>query len=248
MDNNPSMIEPKLPQTIPGQPAFAPNMQGIPGVPELASEKKKVSIVEVVILVTISLIAVAGIILSVVFYMNWNEAQSNLDGKIEQAVEIAKEETRTEMENNFAEREKQPYLEFTGPIDYGAVSFVYPRTWSIYISEDATSGGNYRAYFNPGQINPITNTSINALRFAIIDQSIENVRSRYDNLVKNGKVSHSVFQQGEHTIERFDGELSDNIVGIVIMFKLNDKTVMFQTDAKTFQTDFDRLITTITTD
>ena len=216
----------------------------------VANKKRTSSIIETVVLVVVSLIAATAIVFAVYFYLQWNEAQTNVDGKIAEAEAIAREDQQRIAEENFAEREKQPNLQFTGPSDYGSLNFKYPRTWSVYVAKDASQGGDFEAYFNPGQVNAVGTSTINALRFSIINQSIDTVRTQYDSLVKSGKLTHSVIKVGTiEAVDRYEGEFNADITGMMIMFKIPNypQTAVLRADAMIFQTDFDALIQTITT-
>jgi hypothetical protein len=208
--------------------------------------EKRGSVVEIIVLVVVSLIAVAATSFAVYFYLQWSEVQTDVDGQIEKAVAIAREDERQKADEFWAEEMKKPNLRFTGPVDYGSVSFMYPRTWSVYVAKDAVSGGDFEAYFNPGQVNPVGANTINALRVQIIDRQIDSVRTTYDGLVKSGKLTQSVFKNETITGDRFEGEFNQNIRGIMVMFKVNDKTVILRTDAMIFKDDFESLIQGIT--
>jgi len=221
-------------------------MVGVPFTPQPLPMEKKNSIVEIIILVVVSLVAVIAIGFATYFYLQWGEAQTNIDGKIAEAEAIAREDQQRIAEENFAEREKEPNRVFTGPADYGSLSFMFPRTWSVYVAKDASRGGDFEAFFNPGQVNAVAADTINALRMSIINRPIDTVRTTYDGLVKSGKLSQSVFQMGSITGDRYEGEFSTNITGIMIMFKVNDKTAILRTDAMIFSSDFERLIETVT--
>ena len=89
-------------------------------------------------------------------YLNYNEAKTDIDGKIELAKAEAKRDQAEADETKYREEEKNPRRDFIGPEDYGRVSFTYPKTWSVYVSKDAVKGGNYEAYFHPVQVPPTT--------------------------------------------------------------------------------------------
>ena len=207
--------------------------------------KKKTNVVDIVIMALLGLVAIAAASLAVMFYMNWDEAKTDVDGKVAAAERAARADQQKTDEENFAQREKQPNLEFTGPSDYGSLSFMYPRTWNTYVAKDATTGGDFEAYFNPSQVNPVSNTTIHALRVTIYDRPIEDVRKSYDALVKSGKLTVSVFQVGDKTGDRYDGEFSKDIVGSMVMLKINDKTAIIRTDAAIFRADFEAVIASI---
>jgi len=219
----------------------------VPGIEALPPVKmNRLSIGELLIMIVASLLAVAGISFAVYFYFQWDEAQTNVDGKIAEAEAIAREDERRIAEEVFAEREKEPNVRFTGPADYGSLSFMFPRTWSVFVEKNAIGGGDFKAYMHPRQVEPIGDYTINALRVSIIDRSIDVVRKEYDALVKSGKLRPSVFKNETISGDRFEGEFNKSIVGIMIMFKINDKTAILRTDAMLFRDDFDKLIQTIT--
>ena len=225
-----------------GNSAFDPK-NGQNAVQQKGVENKtkinRASLIETIVLVIVCLLAAAGIICSVVFFLQWNEAETNLEGKINMAVAEAKEEQKTLDEANFAEREKLPNTEFVGPSDYGSLSFMYPKTWSVY------NGGDFEAYFNPVQVEPVSNQTINALRLTIYDRPIDQVRTQYDSLVKSGKLESRVYQSGDVSGTLYSGQISNYIDGILLMIKINDKTAILQTDSQNFKEDFEALIATI---
>ena len=212
---------------------------------ENKTKMNRASLIETIVLVIVCLLAAAGIICSVVFFLQWNEAETNLEGKINMAVAEAKEEQKTLDEANFAEREKLPNTEFVGPSDYGSLSFMYPKTWSVYVAKDASNGGDFEAYFNPVQVEPVSNQTINALRLTIYDRPIDQVRTQYDSLVKSGKLESRVYQSGDVSGTLYSGQISNYIDGILLMIKINDKTAILQTDSQNFKEDFEALIATI---
>ena len=188
---NPAMPQQPI-QAMPVAPTAGPIAQ--PG-------EKKGSIVETIILVIVCLIAAGAIVAAVIFYMKWDELNTDF--------EIQKNDAVATAQANFTEREKLPTQQFTGPSDYGSISFYHPKTWSIYVSSDGTQNSDYEAYFSPGQVDPIdSDTSRYALRFIIKHEQADDVMREYQT-------------------------------------KVNDKTVLLQTDAETFRADYETLIATL---
>ena len=219
---------------------------GAMGVQNKASKKAmKSSLIETIVLVVVCLIAAAGVICAVVFFLQWREAETNVQGQIDISVAEAVEAQKSLDEANFAEREKLPNTEFVGPSDYGSLSFMYPKTWSVYVAKDASNGGDYEAYFNPVQVEPVSDETINALRVMIYDRPIDQVKTQYESLVKNGKLSSSVYQVGDITGTLYSGQITNYVTGILLMIKINDKTAIIQTDSMNFKSDFESLIATI---
>ena len=143
-----------------------------------------------------------------------------------------------------------PYSKFTGPSDYGSLSFEYPKTWNVYVNSDGADNTDYEAYFRPGQVDPVAKeTSRYGLRFQILNRQITSVQPDYENKVKDGSLTSSVFSAGSGasalTGTRYEGNISEKIRGIVILIKINDKTAIFQTDADSYRADFDKLVNSL---
>ena len=249
-----SVVEPAAAGPTPfAPPAPGSNVQLTP--PTVASrpdpnapapKKSHGHIIETVILVLVSLIAVTFIGLFVWKYLEWDAVRTDVDGQIDAAVAVAVSENTTQMETEFAEREKYPYRIFTGPADYGSLSFEYPKTWSVYIASDASNGNDFEAYFNPTEVQPVSNTTINALRVTISNTSFDNAVRNYENQVKNGRVTLTTRNIGNAVANVYTGELSNDIHGTVTIFKLRDKAVLIQTDAEIFSTEYYKLLDTVT--
>jgi hypothetical protein len=167
---------------------------------------------------------------------------------VAEKVASAKKEQSDKDEAKYAEREKQPNRDFVGPDDYGRLTFKYPKTWSVYVASDASSGGNYEAYLNPITVPTVNPKQIFALRVTIYDKDYEQLIKQYDPLVKKGDLKQTPLEtvgKTDATGVRYDGAISKDMRGSLIVFKLRDKTVVVQTDAETFKPDFDALIQTI---
>ncbi len=204
-------------------------------------------VLKVAAIVLLVLLLIGAGLLAVYFYSEYQLAQTDLDNKIDAAVLDAVKAREDELEAEFAEREKTPYKTFTGPADYGSLSFKYPKTWSVYIAKDSTSSNNVEAYLHPGEVAPISNDAIFALRVSISTGSVENITKRYDSSVNKGTLSSSVLTvNGSETATRFDGELPNKLRGSVVVFRIRDKVVTLQSDAEIYRSDFDHILETIT--
>lgn len=188
-------------------------------------------------------------VLAIWLYVLYADQKSNVDSKIEEAAAIARKEQLDEDEAKFAEREKEPRREFVGPDDYGRVTFMYPKTWSAYVAQDAANRGDYLAYLNPILVPPTDSKAQQfALRVSIHSQSYENVLKKYSNLVEKGDLKSSKVTANGQTGDRLDGNFSKNIRGSAVLFKVRDKTLVIQTDLSSseFKAEFDKIIKTIT--
>jgi len=202
------------------------------------------------ILTVLLILAVAVAILFAWLYIQKNSeyqtARTDVDSQIDAAVAMARAETTTKMEEEFAEREKYPYRNFAGPADYGSLGFEYPQTWSVYVAKDASNGGDYEAYLNPVEVQPVSRSTINALRVTIKDASFETALRQYENFVKSGRLTLSTSSVGGTLANLYIGDLPDGIRGAMAAFKLRDKTVMIQTDAELFIDEFSKILDTTT--
>ncbi|MBQ3352105.1 hypothetical protein IJG91_00340 [Candidatus Saccharibacteria bacterium] len=210
------------------------------------TQKQNANLIWIILLIIASLVAVTFIGLFIWMFSKWDTAQNDVDSQINAAVATAVNEKAEEMENQFIEREKQPYQIFAGPADYGELSFEYPKTWSVYEAKDANNGGDYEAYLNPGKVYPVGVDTINALRVIIKDQAYDSYVKTYENYVKNGKLAVSVRLINGENANLYTGELpGTKLQGIAAVFKMRDKTAVMQTDAMIFNDDYQRILDTV---
>lgn len=257
MDNSqmPPMqpIPPAQPmQPMDGQP-MSPNGMPMVQQTQVVPEQKKdfVGLIKTIVIIMVSLIAVTFIGLFIWMVTEKNEAQSDLDSKIEIAVAEAKDEQSKKMEKEFLEREKYPYKVFSGPVDYGQLTFEYPKTWSVYVAAAANKGGDFNAYFNPTQVDAVGKETINALRVTIRDKSIDEVTAEYDKAMKkkDSNLTMEVITIGRNNIpaNKYTGTIPNTeLSGFIVTFKIRDKTAIMQTDSVLFQEEYDKLLGTVT--
>jgi len=178
-------------------------------------------------------------------FMNYQAQKTDVDNKIAVAAAAAKKAQADQDETKFAERDKEPNRQFVGPDDYGRLTFDYPKTWSVYVAQDASQGGDFTAYLNPVSVPPVSSTTRVALRVTIENRDYDTVLSSYENLVKKGDLQSSSVTADGANGTRLDGNFTKDIRGSAVIYKIRDKTVTIRTDADTFKPDFDKLITTI---
>ncbi|MDR2336526.1 MAG: hypothetical protein LBE03_00260 [Candidatus Nomurabacteria bacterium] len=219
----------------------------------IAAEKKnhRHKIIQVIIIV---ILAIATIVLAAFLVMTkieFDEKSRDVDGQIERAVVDAKKAQYDADKAEFFELEKKPYFEFVGPEDYGSLSFQYPKTWSQYVSLDASDGGNFEAYFNPGVVDKVggdawSGEGVYALRVIIFNNtSPEVIADFYKSYVSDGFTTSNLVTVGEASGMRYDGYITSELKGSLFVFKLRDKAVVIRTDSEIFRGDFDELLKTI---
>lgn len=247
---------PPMQPVQPGQPTpgMAPN--GMPMVQQVQAAPVQVKdnsgLIKTIVIIVVSLVAATFIGLFIWMMMQYNDAKTDLDGKIATAVAEAKDEQATQLEAEFLEREKYPYNTFSGPVDYGQLTFEYPKTWSVYIEKSATSGGDFNAYLNPIQVDAVNKETVNSLRVTIKDEDISKVAESYQKEMgkKDANLTMEVVTIGTNnniSANRYTGTIpGTELNGFIVTFKIRDKTAILQTDSVLFQGEFDKLLGTIT--
>jgi hypothetical protein len=173
-------------------------------------------------------------------FLNYQDQKNNTDTKIASAVTSAKSDQAKELEKQFLEREKQPYSTFTGPDDFGHVTFDYPKTWSVYVGKN--SGGNYEAYLNPKVVPTVSTTQPYAARVVIENDSYEDVLKGFEGAVTKGALKSNPITVNGFTGVRLDGQFTKEREGSTVVFKVRDKTLLVSTDASAFRADFDNIV------
>lgn len=241
---NPSYVVPgtnQQPLQQPMQPGYAPVPP--PNLPPIKRKQSKLWFILTLVFIGLTL---AGIGVAIWATVNYFDQKNNVDSKITNAVAVATKEQADKLADDFAKAEKEPNRLFVGPDDYGRLSFKYPKTWSVYEAKDASRGGTYEAYFNPGVVPPVAATQQYSLHVTIEDKDYDAVVDSYKQLVAKGDLKSSSVKADEQNGTRLDGSFTKDIRGSAVIFKIRDKTVTIRTDAETFKADFDALIQTIT--
>ena len=243
-------------QLSPAMPTVQPDPNATPSVPPIVNPAptkpsifENTDLIKTIAIIGASLIAVVFIGLFIWMTVRYNEASSDTNTKIDQAVAEAKKTQAEELEAKYVEEIKYPYSTFAGPVDYGELSFEYPKTWSVYIGSDATNGGNFEAYLNPREVNPVSKDTINALRVSIVNKSYENVMSEYQKAMdrKDSDLQTSIITVNDFSSNRYVGTIPNtNLKGIIVILKIRDKTAILQTDSMLFEEEFNKLLETVT--
>jgi hypothetical protein len=176
--------------------------------------------------------------------VNYNDQKNNVDTKIATAVSAAVKTQSDADSAKFEAADKLPDRTFSGPEDFGSLSFLYPKTWSTYINKDASTG-TFEAYLNPVAVPTIDDSTQYALRVTIATEDYDTVLNTYQSLVKEGQLTSSTIKIDGTDSTRLDGNFTKDIRGSAVLFKIRDKTVTIRTDADTFDTDFNALVASI---
>ena len=210
-------------------------------------QKRENGFVNGLVVSTIGLAILSVLLIGLAIWLgiNYLDQKNNVDTKISTAVNEAQKKQADADEAKFLLREKQPNKTFYGPDDYGRVSFEYPKTWSVYIDDDASSGGDFEAYLNPISVPPIDSGQLFALRVTISDRDYDESLGSYESKIKKGDLKSSSVSANGVNGTKLVGNFSEDLRGAAVLFKIRDKTLTIQTDANTFISDFNTLIKTI---
>lgn len=199
-------------------------------------------LVVVVVVLTLLVLGLAGF--GLWSYMHYRDEKVNVDAKISTAVATAKKQ-QTDADNvSFAEQEKVPTRQFTGPDDLGRVQFSYPKTWSVYTDRSSDSG--LESYMYPLVVPSLSSGTPYALRISIVNTAYEDSLRTYHDAVQSGLIRASQVTVNGNTGTRLDGLIEQNIHGSMVLFKVRDKTVQLFTESIVFRHDFDTLLGTLT--
>lgn len=192
------------------------------------------------------LVVIMGVFMGLFIWKNgeFSELEADFDLKIDKAVSDAK----TEQALEDAEEAKKDTRQFTGPTDYGQLSFDYPKSWSVYIESDASKGGDFVAYLNPIEIEPVSNTTVYALRVTIRDKDFESVVNEYQKHLEKGDLKMETIAIGDTgaTANRYTGVIpGTELNGIIVIFKIRDKTAVLRTDSVTLENDFQTILDSV---
>ena len=238
-----------MPPVQPNMGYVPPSSQQVAANVLMDRRNKTNDLIKTAVAVVFGLMSLVFLGLFVYFMTQYNLAEEDVSGQVNAAVAEAKEKQALELEAEFAEREKYPFRTFTGPADYGELSFEYPKTWSVYVASDAAKGGDFEAYMNPIEVNTVSDKTINALRVKIRNKDYESVVDEYQRFMDRSDAGLSVETTtvAGTIANRYTGTIPNTeFSGIIVIFKIRDKTVILQTDSVLFEEDFDQLLSTIT--
>lgn len=206
-------------------------------------------LIKTITIIALSLVSVTFVGLFIWMTGECKEARENVQSKIDVAVAEARDEQRTKDAAAYLESEKLPFKTFSGPVDYGQLTFQYPKTWSVYVADPATSGGDFNAYFNPIQVDTVAKDTINALRVSIVNRPFDTVAAEYQKVMdrKDSNLTMESVTVNGFAANRYTGKIPNtDLSGYIIIFKIRDKTAIVQTDSTLFEGDYNKLIETIT--
>lgn len=181
-------------------------------------------------------------------YMNYMSEKKDVDSKIAEATAAAVLKNSQDLQTKFEKAEQEPMRQFSGPSDYGHLTFDYPKTWSAYQATDVSKGGGvtYQAYLNPVLVPPVSDSTKFALRITIEQKTYDQSVAAYQKLIQKGDLVSSVYSDGNLTGTKLVGNFNKDIYGTAVLLKMRDRTLTLRTDGDVFSDDFAALLKTVT--
>jgi hypothetical protein len=212
--------------------------------PTPVQPKKKSHIGEIILIIFIFIIA-GGAVAGAIYCFNQYDTL-NRQVLADRGVKVnnAKAEQKELDEQNYERRSAKTTREFTGPSNFGALTFEYPKEWNVYIDNDSSTEPTFAAYFSPEYVKA-TNSAYQGLEFKINSQN-------YDATIKNyahNLISEQNYSANGLTGKIFKGKLDkkeDSKDGVAVVIKINNYSAIIQTrDYETYGEEFDKIINTL---
>lgn len=194
-----------------------------------------------------SVLFIAATAFGVWAFMGMVDNRTDLDAKIATASEVAVKKAEEAKEVEFAEREKNPFTNFTGLATYGSLSFDYPKNWSVLI-EESSSSTLLDFYGHPKLIPGIKDTRF-AFRAQIVDREYASELKTFDTKADRGTVKVRAFKPQNVAGQLgaiIEGEISTGVQGTLILIPQRDKTFKLYTEAEEYKNDYTKVIESLT--
>lgn len=178
-------------------------------------------------------------------YAGRQDYKQNVDQKVTAAVEIAVKETETKKDNEFIEREKEPFRVYTGPAAFGTISITYPKTWSVLANESGKGAVPLDIYMHPRVLPGLDSGASFAVRVQVAESTYDTQMRQFEALTKSGKTRVSAYALPKILSivgARVDGEIVPKKQGSMVLIPMRDKTLKIWTEANEFMGDFNNII------
>lgn len=170
-----------------------------------------------------------------------SDYKDRVDEKIDTAVTVAVERAKTEKDNEFLEREKEPLKSYTSPAQYGSFSMKYPKTWSAYANEQQNQ---MTLLMQPDIVSSNQQTPY-TLKVEIVNTPYARAVTQAENNIKQGKLRASAASLAKVPGViglRVDGEVANDKSGATVYMPMRDKTIKITTESTDRMADFNNII------
>lgn len=194
----------------------------------------------------IPLILAAVLLLGSIGFGLWAFSQredykKNSDQKSDAAVAVAVQRTKSEKDNEFLQKEKEPLKSYTSAAQYGTLSMKYPKTWSVYADE---ASNMLTLLMQPDVVSSNESTPY-AIKIEVLQRPYAQVINILDNDIKQGKLRASAFSLARVPDVlglRVDGQITQQKRGSAVYLPLRDKTIIISSEAPDKVADLNNII------
>jgi hypothetical protein len=223
-----------------------PNQPPMP-VPQGGYPSKKSSKTPYIVIGLLVFLLIAALSFGVWAYSEMSKYKNESDKIVAKEVELAKQETSTQKDKEFLEKEKNPYKDYKSSDTLGAVSFNYPKTWSAYIVEDqkADSGTPIDGFLHPDFVPGKDSGTAYGLRVQELNRSYSELLNNYSSKVKTGRVKIQPYTAPKVPSVlgvKITGEIEEGLQSTMVILPLRDKALQIWTESPQYTGDFDNII------
>lgn len=179
-------------------------------------------------------------------YSGRQDYKNNVDAKIRVAQAAAKQQEDAVKDQQFAEEAKKPLKLYQGPEAYGSLMVYYPKTWSGYVDDRGSVGGQVEGYFAPGVVPSATDSSsVFSLRFEVVNASYDQVMQAFSGQQQTGKLTVSAYalpQLPKVVGAKVVGQIDSQTNATMVVFPLRSQTLKVWTEGNQYVDDFNNNI------
>jgi hypothetical protein len=209
---------------------------------QTSSDKGSVGLAQVLVGVLV-LTTLAMAATSIIYIGKYNDASTNLEGHKAEAAEAAKAEQKEADEKAFAEREKQPYRKYTGPVVLGSLTVEFPKNWNVFAIENEQANRQLDIFVSPEVVRDEDNyQGPYSLRLSLERQLYTQVLEKYQKQIEKGELQAVPATMSGIQGTRLSGQLDKDHRGVMVLVPVRDKTLSVWTEADAFVGDFNTIV------
>lgn len=216
--------------------------------PTVAPVQKKGHALEIALIVFIFLIGAGAIAGAAYCQSQFSTLNANVMTDRSKRVDDAKAAQKILDDQAYENRNASNTKEFTGPSDFGAITFKYPKSWKVYLENNDDSNPTYTAYFSPEYVPPTSGSYSFALSFKIVNQEYNKYLQTLD---QRKLISTQPWNNPNNTLtgSKITGKLDEKTEqpnGSEIVIRVNNYTAIVRTDDyDKYGEDYDEIIATL---
>lgn len=179
-------------------------------------------------------------------FMSRQDYKKNVDAKIGNAVDAAKQKEDIAKDVQFTEDAKKPLKLYKSPEAYGSLMVNFPKTWSGYVDDSGLGTALVDGYFAPGAVPSVTNhASVFALRVQVLGQSYQQTLQNLTSQQQGGKLTISTYvlpKLPKIVGIQVAGVLSNQTKVTMVVLPLRSQTLQIWTEGDQYLSDFNNNI------